>query len=93
MNEKGFEKYQSGQVTAGGELNDSLSRVGDVFEDWKGGRANYYPDLFGEIYFQKLPKWVAVEITPEQEHLCRPTELKSGITKTITHAWGRYDGN
>ena len=89
--ETGFDLYKAGIAVAGWELNDSLGHVDTIFEDWKAERATRQPDFWGEVYYQKVPKYIVPpELSVEDEHLCRPVELKNGVTKSITHAWGRY---
>lgn len=90
MKEKGFDKYLKGQTTTGKELSDSLPEVFTVMEDVKAEKATAQQDLYGELHFTKLPRWVSPIISEEAEHLCRPVTMNTGRTINISHSWGRY---
>ena len=92
MVEKAFDRYRAGEALTGVDFVKEPDCYETIFEDMKSERATGQFDLYGEIHIQKLPKWIDPPINPEQEHLCRPVILNTGVTRTITSSWGRYEG-
>lgn len=91
MKESGWELFKKGKTVSGIDFNDSVSleHYSDIFEEVKSERATAQFGLDREIYITKLPRFVVVIKTPEEEHLARVEEQKKGIVAT----WGRYEGN
>ena len=91
MKEKGFDLYKKGITVTGERLNDSLADVFTVLEDVKVERSVAQQDLWNDLHFTKLPKFIASEDPTEKElHLSRPSVINE--TPKIMASWGRYNG-
>lgn len=82
------ERYQSGQIVNGSEWQKDYTTFGTIaWEDFVKDGAKVQLHLFdSDTDWQKVHP-IEPEPTFEQKHLSRPTELKSGVTYTITSSF------
>lgn len=74
-----YHRYMRGESIPVSDLNtsDGLRLYGEIIHfDWRKDQATKQPSLDGEIFIQKVHP--LIELTPEQEHLLRPTDTREG---------------
>lgn len=81
-------RYARGEVVTSMDWVGNEEAIEDAWilhDDLIAERATAQGGLFNnEIYYQKLPQYVTIELTPEQEHLLRPSEKPKNVLPFTT---------
>lgn len=77
-----YHKYQRGEIIPSSELTQAprgLELYGEIIHfEWRIDEARKYPDMFGEVYLQKVHP-IEPPLSPEQQHLQRVEPIKGGV--------------
>ena len=89
MNKELLRRFHEGESIPAEEFNHGGL---DIHHDlvhpmWRKDLVTKQPDFFGEVWFKRVQPLGFDERTPtkkfEDNHLCRPVELKNGKTRVI----------